>query len=141
MAIKFSTEMRNALVEQIEATLGPSPRLIFFSGNIPANTSVTAPLAGGIVIATMILPADWLSSPATNGSVSLIGTWSTAASASGTISYYRIYDANGLATGICHEQGNVTTTGGGGDITLDSVNAANGQTITMITKTYTAAGA
>lgn len=141
MAVKFSVEMRNALVSQVESTMGPSPKLIFFSGTIPANTTVTAPVSGGLVIATMTLPSDWLTTPAVNGSVQLVGTWTTTASASGTISYYRIYDANGIATGICHEQGNVTTSGGGGDITLDSTNAATGQAITMITKTYTAAGA
>lgn len=137
MAIKFSVEMRNALVSQIETTIGVTPRLIFFSGTVPANTTV----AGGTVIATMVLPSDWLTTPAVNGSVSLVGTWTTTATAAGTISYYRIYDLDGIASGICHEQGSVSATGGGGDITLDSVNAATGQTITMITKTYTAAGA
>lgn len=141
MAIKFSVEVRNALVGQIESAIGASPRLIFFTGTIPANTTVAAPIGGGTVIATMVLPADWLSSPPVSGSVSLSGSWTTTAVASGSISYYRIYDANGIDTGICHEQGSVTATGGGGDITLDSINAATGQTITMITKTYTAAGA
>lgn len=68
----------------------------------------------------------------------LNGTWSTTASATGTVGYYRIWDST---VTTCHEQGSVTITGGGGDLTIDNINAANGQTITMLTKTYTAGGA
>lgn len=133
MAVKFSVAVRNAIVDTIETITGPSPRLIFYTGTPPANTSAAAT---GTIIATMVLPADWLTD-ATAGVKTLNGTWSTTASATGTIGYYRIYDST---VTTCHEQGNVTISGGGGDITLDNVNAANGQTITMLTKTYTAGG-
>lgn len=134
MAVKFSVEVRNAIVDNIEVTIGASARLIFYTGSSPANTAA-APT--GTVIATMILPADWLNA-ASGGVKTLNGTWSTTASATGTIGYYRIWDST---VTVCHEQGNVTISGGGGDITLDNVSAANGQTISILTKTYTAGGA
>ena len=133
MALKLSTTVRNSIVDVIETTIGPSGRLIFYTGTAPANTAATAT---GTVIATIILPSDWLSD-ASGGVKTLSGTWSTTATATGTIGYYRIYEST---VTTCHEQGSVTTSGGGGDITLDNVNAANGQTITMLTKTYTAGG-
>lgn len=134
MAVKFSVEVRNAIVNSIETATGPSARLIFYTGSPPANTAASAT---GTVIATMVLPSDWLND-ASGGVKTLNGTWSTTASATGTIGYYRIWDST---VTVCHEQGNVTISGGGGDITLDNVNAANGQTITILTKTYTAGGA
>lgn len=134
MAVKLSVAVRNAVVTQIETIIGTSPRLILYTGSAPANTSVAAT---GTVIATFILPADWLTDAAA-GVKQLNGTWSTTASATGTVGYYRIWDST---VTTCHEQGSVTITGGGGDLTIDNINAANGQTITMLTKTYTAGGA
>ena len=134
MAVKLSVAVRNAVVTQIETVIGTSPRLILYTGSGPANTTVAAT---GTVIATFILPADWLTD-ASAGVKQLNGTWSTTASATGTVGYYRIWDSS---VTTCHEQGSVTITGGGGDLTIDNINAANGQTITMLTKTYTAGGA
>lgn len=134
MAVKFSVSIRNAVVDTVESTIGPSGRLIFYTGTAPANTAATAT---GTVIATIVLPSDWLTD-ASGGVKTLNGTWSTTASSTGTIGYYRIYDS-GVST--CHEQGSVTVSGGGGDITLDNISATTGQTITLLTKTYTAGGA
>jgi hypothetical protein len=134
MAVKFSVEVRNAVVDSIESTIGPSARLIMYTGSPPANTAAAST---GTVISTMVLPADWLNT-ASGGVKTLNGTWTTTASATGTIGYYRIFDST---VTVCHEQGNVTISGGGGDMTLDNVNAANGQTITILSKTYTAGGA
>jgi hypothetical protein len=48
------------------------------------------------------------------------------------IGYYRIYNNAGST---CHEQGTVTVTGGGGDMTVNNVNIANGQAISITSKT------
>lgn len=134
MAIKLSVEVRNAFLDTIETTIGTSPRLIFYTGAPPANTAAAST---GSVIATMVLPSDWMNN-ASGGTKTLNGAWTTTASASGIIGHYRLWDSS-LTT--CHEQGNITLVGGGGDITLDNTSAATGQTITMITKTLTAGGA
>lgn len=128
MAVKFSTAVRNIMLDSIESTVGPSPRLVFYTGSAPSNT-VDVPT--GTVISTMVLPTDWML-PASNGQKLLSGTWTTTASAAGVAGYYRIWDSTGS---VCHEQGSITMTGGGGDITVDNTNIALGQTITMLTKT------
>jgi hypothetical protein len=53
------------------------------------------------------------------------GTWAdSAADASGTAGYFRIYASDGTT---CPIQDTVSATGGGGDMTLDNVVLAAGQ--------------
>ena len=66
------------------------------------------------------------------------GTWTVAAVAAGTAAHYRIVDNAGTT---CHEQGSVTLTGGGGDMTLDNTSIAAAQVVTITAKTLTAGGA
>jgi len=40
------------------------------------------------------------------------------------------------ADSVCHEQGSVTATGGGGDLELDNISIAVSQTVTINTWTY-----
>jgi hypothetical protein len=134
MAVKYSVQVRNAMLDSIETTIGASPRLIFYTGSPPANT---ASAATGTVIATMVLPADWMSNAA-SGVKSLSGTWTTTASNAGIVGYYRMWNSS---VTTCHEQGTVTITGGGGDITLDNDNVAAGQTVTITSMTVTAGNA
>mgnify|MGYP000992978288 FL=1 len=75
---------------------------------------------------------------ASGGSKAKSGTWSNTASAAGTAGYFRIYDSTGTT---CHMQGSVTATGGGGDLQLDNVSIANGQTVTISTFSITDANA
>lgn len=44
-------------------------------------------------------------------------------------------------TGVCHMQGTVTATGGGGDLTVDNTSIASGQTVQLTGFTLTAPGA
>jgi hypothetical protein len=43
--------------------------------------------------------------------------------------------------GTCHQQGNVTITGGGGNLTLDNLSITAGQAVTVTTYTITAGNA
>jgi hypothetical protein len=131
MAVQLSTTVRNARLDVIETTIGASPILRLRSGTPPTNC---ASADTGTVIATMTLPADWLSA-ASAGSKAKAGTWQDAsADASGTIGHFRIYDSGGVT---CHWQGTCTATGGGGDMTLDNNVVTSGQTITVVTFTAT----
>ena len=70
--------------------------------------------AAGTTLATMTLPSDWLAA-ASGGSKAISGTWQDAsADATGTATHFRIYQG-----ATCHFQGSVTSTGGGGDMTVD----------------------
>lgn len=133
MAYQFSTAARNAWLDAIETTVGVSPTLEIRTGAAPANCAAAAT---GTVLATMTLPSDWMAAAA-SGSKALSGTWQDAsADAAGTAGHFRI---NAGAT--CHIQGTVTATGGGGDMTLDSVSIAASQQVTITAFTLTAGGA
>lgn len=121
---QYSVAVRNARLDVVESTIGVSAILKIFSGAEPANCAAADP-AG--LLATIALPADWMSAAA-SGVKDKIGTWSVATSGTGTAASFRIYD-NGVAA--CHIQGNVTATGGGGDMTVDNVSVAAGQTVTV----------
>ena len=133
MAYQFSTAARNAALDAIETAIGTSPTLEIRSGAAPA-TCATA--ASGTVLATMVLPSDYMA-PASGGTKDKSGTWQdTSADAAGTAGHFRL---NQGAT--CHWQGTVTATGGGGDLTLDNIVLAASQTVTITAMTMTAGGA
>jgi len=73
-----------------------------------------------------------------DGSKSKLGTWSGTADATGSAGHYRLKNN---ADTVCHEQGSVTATSGGGDLELDNVSIAAGQTITINTWAYVEGGA
>lgn len=138
MTIQLSTAVRNAMLDAIETTIGTAPLLRLWSGALPANCAAAD---AGSKLVEMTLPLDWMNN-ASGGQKTLLGTWSStglAAAGTGTNAlYYRIMDSTGTT---CHEQGTVTATGGGGDLTLDNASIANGQTVTITTKTLTAPNA
>lgn len=133
MAFQFSVAARNAAIDAIETAIGTAATLEIRSGTVPANAAAAD---SGTVLATISLPADWLTA-ASNGSKTLLGTWSdTSADAAGTAGHFRI-----KAAGTCHIQGTITATGGGGDMTLDNTSIGTGQQISITAFTLTAGGA
>jgi hypothetical protein len=105
----------------------------------PASTSLvirTGTPAGvgnaatGTVLATITLPATPFTSG--TGAVTLNGTWSdTSADNTGTAGHYRMTNGSDI------EEGTVTATGGGGDLTLDNTSITAGQTVTITSWTRT----
>ncbi|UCV01147.1 hypothetical protein [Acidovorax radicis] len=134
MAAQFSTAVRNAFLDSIETTIGTSPKLQIRTGAAPANCAAAD---SGTLLAEITCPADWMGA-ASAGAKALAGSWTVAAGAAGTAGHYRLKD-NSATT--CHEQGSITATGGGGDMTLDNTSIASGQTVTITAKTLTAGGA
>lgn len=135
MAVQLSVAARNASLDSFETTTGASAILRVRTGAAPANCAAADT---GTVVATVALPADWMNA-ASGGTKTLLGTWTEpAADATGTAAHFRIYDSAGTT---CHLQGTVTATGGGGDMTVDSVSFTLGQSFTVNTFTLTAANA
>lgn len=125
MTVQLSVAVRNARLDAIETTIGTAAILKIRSGAQPANCAAAD---SGTVLASMTLDSDWMSA-ASNGTKSKSGTWSdSTADATGTAAHYRLYDASGTAAGA---QGSVTTSGGGGDLELDSVAITSGQAVTI----------
>lgn len=135
MAIQWSTTVRNAILDQIETSIGVSAILKMRTGAQPA-TCATAD--SGTVLATCNLPADYLAAAAA-GSKAKSGTWEDlSADAAGTVAHFRLYASDGTT---CHMQGTVTVTAGGGDMTVDNVVFAAAQVFTITGFTLTAPGA
>lgn len=135
MALQFSTAVRDALLDVIESTVGTSAVLRMFDGVMPANCAAAD---AGTKCVEMSLQSDWMAA-SSSGSKAKSGTWSDAsADATGTVDYFRLYASNGTT---CHMQGTITATGGGGDMTVDNINVAALQVVTITGFTLTAPGA
>jgi hypothetical protein len=135
MAFQFSVAARNAAIDAVETAIGTAPILEIRSGAAPANCAASDT---GTLLASMTLPSDFFAA-ASGGSKTLLGTWSdSSASATGTAGHFRIKNSGGT---VCHIQGSITATGGGGDMTLDNTSITSGQTVTITNFTLTAGGA
>jgi hypothetical protein len=145
MAVQFSVTLRNAMLDAIETTISTTPKLQIYSGSAPA-TCATA--ASGTKLAEFTLDSDWASA-ASSGTKTMIKsasalstsnyyTTTAVAGAPTNAGYYRIVDSAGTT---CHEQGTVTATGGGGDLTLDNISIASGQEVRVTGFVKTAPGA
>jgi len=132
MAIQLGTTLRNNMLDQFESTIGTAARIKIFSGAVPANCAAADP-AG--LLATLVLPSDWMNA-ASGGTKTLLGSWTVAASGTGTAQSFRVYDS-GVTT--CHCQGTAAT--GGGDLSLDNASITSGQNVTITAFTLTAANA
>jgi hypothetical protein len=120
----------NTILDAIETAYGTSCTMKIRSGARPTHT---ADASTGDVLATIALGSDWMAA-ASGGSKAKSGTWSdTSADFSGTAAHYEIVASNGTTI---NERGSVTVTGGGGDLTLDSVSITAGQVVTISSFTW-----
>ncbi len=132
MAVQFSVAVRNARLDAIETAIGTSAVLKIRTGAAPANCAASD---SGTVLATINLGSDWASA-ASGGSKSWSGVpvSDLSADGTGTAEHFRLYASDGTT---CHEQGTVTATGGGGDITVDSTAFTAGQQFDITSWTWT----
>ena len=140
MTIQLGTTLRNNMIGQYESTIGTSPKLILRSGDAPANCAASD---SGTLLAIITLPSDWMNA-ASSGAVTLLGTWAGTGAAAGTVAHYRLKDSTATSTdntGTTHEQGTVTATGGGGDLTVDNTSIAVSQAVSVTSWSRTQGGA
>lgn len=131
---QFSVAVRNAILDIIEATIGPNPIMRIRTGAAPANTAAART---GTVLATINLPADWMLAAA-GGSKSKSGTWEDiSADAAGNAAHFEIMDSTAAT---CHMQGDISATGGGGFLQVDNVVFAAAQQFTVSVFTLIAPG-
>ena len=138
MSLQLSEAVRDAQNNAIETTVSTAPKLRLYSGAQPANCAAAA---SGTLCAELTLPSDWLG-VSSAGVKSKAGTWSGVghanAGAGTDVAHFRIVDTAGTT---CHLQGSVTITGSGGDMTMDNVNVATDQAVTVNTFGLTAGNA
>ena len=126
MTQQISVAVRNAMLDAYETAIGTSAIVKLRSGAQPANAAAAD---SGTVIATLNLASDWMAA-ASSGSKSFSSTPLVDSSAdnAGTMAHYRVYASDGTT---CHDQGSITITGGGGDMTVDNPVVQAGQQISI----------
>lgn len=129
--MQIADAVANAMLDAWETAIGANPILRLRTGAPPANLAAAAT---GTIVAALTLPADWMAAAAAR-SKSKSGTWEDlSADNAGVIGHYEIVASNGTTR---LEQGTVTATGGGGDMTVDNTNVAQGQAVTVTAFTRT----
>lgn len=134
MTIQVSVEVRNARLDAFETAAGATVKLQIRTGAQPANTAAAA---SGTLLAELTLPSDWMAA-ASAGSKGLTGSWAGAGAAAGTAAHFQIMNNAGS---LCHMQGSVSATGGGGDMTLDNTSIAVSQAVNITSFTLNEPGA
>lgn len=130
MAFSYSDTLANDVVGVIQAQFPAGAILEMYSGAAPA---LTAAPTGTLLVSITLPTGPWT---VASRACSLAGTWSASAVATGTLGYFRLKDAAATdpnAADNTHRrvQGSITATGGGGDLTVDNVSVASGQTVTV----------
>jgi hypothetical protein len=135
MAIQLETSTRNSMLDAITTKVGASCKIRIYSGTIPANCAAAIT---GTLLAELTGNATF--APGASGGVLTLNaiTQDSVADNSGTASHFRIWDS-GAAT--CYLQGTVTATGGGGDLTLNTVSVVANAIVSITSFTLTAPGA
>lgn len=134
MAIQLSTAVRNAMLDAIETTVGTSAKIRILTGSQPANCA--APETGTLLV-QFSLASDWATNAA-SGAKAFAAITGVVATGTGFAGYYRLMNSAGTT---CHEQGSISVTGGGGDMTIDNTSIASGQTVDVTGWTWTQPGA
>jgi hypothetical protein len=139
MAIRINTAARNAAADAIVGVFSGgsgAPVLRIYSGSQPA-TPATAP--SGTLLAEFTL-SDPAFAAASSGSAALDVTPALTDDglAAGTAGYFRICDSTeAAATGLGVLDGSVTATGGGGDMTLNTVTISVGVSVEITSGSIT----
>jgi hypothetical protein len=129
MTLTLKTTTGNSVLDNLYDTLfGASPVLEIRSGAAAGPDNA----AGGTLGVSITAPATAFSAAASK-SKAKSGTWSASAAASITAAHYRFKNSGDTV----REEGTVTVSGGGGDLTLDNTSINSGQTVTVNTFTRT----
>jgi hypothetical protein len=67
MSVQFSPAVRNAMLDQIETSIGTSAKLMFYTGAVPANCAAATT---GTQIAEWDLASDWMADASAGKTVS-----------------------------------------------------------------------
>ena len=129
MAVRRADALKDAMLDAYESHISTAPVLTIRTGAPPTNLTDADT---GTLLATITCPSDWMAA-SSGGSKVLAGTWSTTGVAAGTAGHYRLKTSGGTIK----EDGTVTATGGGGDLTLSNTSIAVDQAVSITTFTRT----
>ncbi|MBI4695589.1 MAG: hypothetical protein HY749_16350 [Gammaproteobacteria bacterium] len=137
--LSLSTGFRNALLDAGLLPLFDNGFLDIYSGTIPTDANQSE--GAGTLLASVVLPASALAAAASGGSVSKdSGAWTEPdANAGGTAAWFRLYDSahtTGASTTAVRVDGEVTLSGGGGDLILTTLTIALHDSLTIDTFSF-----
>lgn len=136
MALRLSTAARNSQVSNIRTLFGGGV-LEGRTGSQPASAD-DAPTGTLLFAITLPSPA-W--NAAASGQITKTGTWQdSSADATGTAGWFRLRQAADAGTSNITDErldGNITASGGGGNMELDNTSIVAGQQVTINTFTVT----
>jgi hypothetical protein len=125
--VTYSDTLRNAILDSYDTHFPAGSHLHLRSG-APAGANNSA---GGTLLVDITLPVSpWAA--AVSGVKAKSGLWSAPVLVSGTIGHYR------LVNGSKVEEGTVTVTGGGGDMTVNTTAATLWRVVTVLAFTKAA---
>jgi len=124
-----SVPVRNARLDGIEACVGVSAIVRILTGPKPANCAASD--RGGL-LGEYDLASDWADAAAAGAKVFFNPPITSIAIAAGVSGYFRFYDDTST---VCHSQGTITATGGGGNLTVENPNVAIGQNLNIVALT------
>ncbi|MGE0797316.1 MAG: hypothetical protein AB7G13_30200 [Lautropia sp.] len=132
MAVNWSDAVRNAVLDAWETAMGTSAKIQVYTGSKPANCAASAT---GTKLLEYSLGSNWATDAASAQKTLASLPLETTGLADGNAGYYRFVNSAGST---CHEQGTVTATGGGGDMTIDNIAIATSQVVRITGYTKTA---
>jgi len=136
MTTRIGVSARNAAATAIATLLdggAAAGKIEIRTGSQPA-TPATA--ASGTLLATLTLTDPAFGAASTGVVTAATITGDSSADATGTAGWFRAMDSNNVAI----IDGSVTATGGGGDLTLNSVSIVAGGTVNVTSWTITMPG-
>jgi hypothetical protein len=129
MTLDLNNTLANLGLDAIYDTHFPAGSTVEIRTGAPAGAEGAA---GGALLVPVVTPAaPWAVAAA--GSKAKSGVWAAAATGAGVAGSFRMKNAAGTKL----EEGTVTATGGGGDMTVDNTNVAIGQNVTITGYTRT----
>lgn len=138
MTIHLSPGQRNAMLDAIFNGAGINIDSFILEGRSGTRPATPDLAPTGTVLFSITLPADALTAAATQA-VSKNGTWQdSSADATGTATWFRIRASGDAGTTNNTDRridGDITATGGGGDMELQNTSITVGQSITITTVT------
>ena len=130
MTLRYNTTLRTAQATAIATEAGSNAQIKIYTGSQPASVA-TAP--SGTLLGTLTVAGTFGTG---SGGVLTFNTVTsdTSADNTGTAGWFRVMKSDGT-TGVL--DGAITATGGGGDMTLNTVSVTAGGTIAITSGTIT----
>jgi hypothetical protein len=134
MAISIRTATRNAGLDTIATAAGNAALLRIYDGSAPA--SANAALSGNTLLAELTCGTPFAGAASSGALTANSITQDSSANATGTASFFRIYDSGGTN---CIFQGTVGTSGA--DLNLNTVSIVSGGPVAVTSLVLTAGNA